>query len=787
MPLVSKAIPNLINGVSQQPDSLRLPSQAELQENLYSSVVEGLKDRPPTEHIAKIYTGTLGEAFQHTINRDATKRYNVLVTNGDLQVNGIDGAAKTVTFPDGKGYLTAAAPRTAFRAVTVADYTFLVNTTKVTAMASTTQATRTKEGLVFVKQGNYGSTYKVLVAGVVQATYTTSNTAVTDIATDNIAAQLTTQLTTNIGASYTITRFGSVIALVKISGDFTLDCTDAQGGTSLYAFKDTVASFTSLPTVATNNFSIGVTNSPGSESDNYYVQFTTNGATAMGEGAWNECAQQGLLTTLDAATMPFTLIRNVDDTFTFKKVVWVTRSAGDDLSAPVPSFIGATINETFFYKNRLAFCSDDNVILSGVGKYFNFFKTTVTTAVGDDPIDAPVNHTKVSTINHATPFDSEVWLFSDQTQFRLTGSPTLTAKTISILPITEFESTSACKPVSAGRRMTFGIEKGQYNGVREFATDAVTANKDAVDVAGHVPKYIPAGLFKMTVSTVEDMLVCLTTGDRTSLYVYKYFWAGQEKLQSAWFKLPLGDASTVIIGAEFIQTYLYLSIQRSDGVYYERMDFSPGAVDANVLYVTCLDRRITEAACTSVTYNAGTDLTTYTLPYVITGTMKIVTRSVSAGGASKTYTNPTTTTLCLKGDTTALHVWLGQTYKRRYILSTIYMRERTTASNSGTTVILDGRLQVRNVRFLYAKTGYFQVTVTPRYRTPRVYTFTGQILGAGSNLVGKVNTPDGEFAAPVLSKNDQVTIEVSSESHLPMHLLGAEWAGFYHAMMKRVT
>ena len=51
--IVNNAIPNLINGVSQQPETLRLSSQATDQENGYSSVVEGLRKRPPTEFVKK--------------------------------------------------------------------------------------------------------------------------------------------------------------------------------------------------------------------------------------------------------------------------------------------------------------------------------------------------------------------------------------------------------------------------------------------------------------------------------------------------------------------------------------------------------------------------------------------------------------------------------------------------------------------------------------------------------------------------------------------------------------
>ena len=53
MPLVSRTIPNLVQGVSQQPEILRLSSQASEQINGFSSVVEGLKKRTPSKQISK--------------------------------------------------------------------------------------------------------------------------------------------------------------------------------------------------------------------------------------------------------------------------------------------------------------------------------------------------------------------------------------------------------------------------------------------------------------------------------------------------------------------------------------------------------------------------------------------------------------------------------------------------------------------------------------------------------------------------------------------------------------
>ena len=54
MPLITEQISNLINGVSQQPPSLRLASQCETQENGLVTIAEGLKKRPPLEFVAKL-------------------------------------------------------------------------------------------------------------------------------------------------------------------------------------------------------------------------------------------------------------------------------------------------------------------------------------------------------------------------------------------------------------------------------------------------------------------------------------------------------------------------------------------------------------------------------------------------------------------------------------------------------------------------------------------------------------------------------------------------------------
>lgn len=201
--LISQTLPNLAMGVSQQPPTLRLNSQGEVQENGLSTVAQGLKKRPPTKHVKRILTTAPTDAFLHTINRDLSEQYVVVVAGGDLKVFDTAGNEKTVNFPEGKGYLTSTSPSKDFAAVTVADYTFIANKT-VTVLENTLHTpARPYEALVNVKSGNYGKAFVIYLNDVSVASYTTPDGSVSShsasISTDYIA----TKLETSFGQAYT--------------------------------------------------------------------------------------------------------------------------------------------------------------------------------------------------------------------------------------------------------------------------------------------------------------------------------------------------------------------------------------------------------------------------------------------------------------------------------------------------------------------------------------------------------------------------------------------------------
>ena len=790
MSLISSSIPNFVNGVSQQPYTLRLVSQGEVQENGLSTVSQGLKKRPPTVHLKKIQNIPLGNCFIHTINRDVNERYIAVVTNGDLRVYDVNGVEQTVNFPDGKSYFNASDPANAFSAVTVADYTFFVNKTVVTAKGTSTTPTRPFEALVNVKAGNYGKTYRIFLNGSAVATYTTPDGSQAsqspNISTDFIATQLVNSLVANgitAGNGWTVSRANSVIYIARTASDFTLGTEDGFNFGGMIGIKDRLQKFSDLPAnPEINGFTVEITGTGSGETatgpfDSYYVRFETNNGST-GVGVWKESAAPGILNTLNAATMPHILVRETNGTFTFKRATFKNRLVGDDDSNPFPSFVGRPISDVFFYRNRLGFLADESVIFSEAGEFFNFMRTTVTQLLDSEPIDVNASHTKVSILSHAVPFNKQLLLFSEQTQFVIDQNELLSPKTIGIKVATEFPCNIKVKPVGVGKNVYFPSNKGDFSSIREYFADVNDLTNDSIDVTAHVPAYSPSDLYKLSVAANEDIMVGLTTKDTGTLYIYKYFFNSNEKLQSSWSKWVFGD-DVSILNADFIESDLYLVINRADGVYLEKLRVSVGDIGPDEPYLVHLDRKV-QLASPDVSFSNGfTEISLSTLGYTPSvGDYMIVVKDHPTLKEGELYDVIWDGTKAkVKGNITGGTYAFGRKYNFKYQLSTIAVR--INLPTGGQKSDTEGRLQVRKISFNYADTGLFNVKVTPEGRQTYSYTFSGKILGTSSATIGRFSISTGKFQVPVVSRNVGTTIVLENDSPLPSSFLSADWEGFY--------
>ena len=791
--LVSSTIPNLISGVSQQPWNVRLPTQAEEQVNCQSSVTDFLKRRPATRHLARIRdTPAANGIASHHINRDETEQYIVTADASGINVFDLEGNAKTVSVTGtGAAYLAAAtAPNRDLRFLTINDYTFVLNRRVTVKTLPDLSPKRPPEAIVFIKQASYNTTYSINLNGTAYSTTTEDGVAPADQPADKLSSldicnALAQQLPKE---TFSVQTSNSTIWIRRHDGgDFTVKVQDSRSNTHTSVCKGKVQRFSDLPTVAPRGFVTEIIGDASSSFDNYFCVFEPSDAgDAFGSGTWKETVKPGIPCKLDPATLPHALIRQADGTFTFGPLEWGERICGDEDSAPFPSFVGRALNGLFFYRNRLSFLSGENVVMSEVGEFFNFFLTTVTTLVDSDVVDVAASHTKSSILHHAVTFSGGLLLFSDQSQFVLEHDTVLSNATVSIKPVTEFEASMKAAPVSSGKTVFFATDKGEWGGVREYITLPDNSDQnDASDITAHVPRYVRGNVSRLECSTNEDMLLVLSEEMRTSLWLYKYFWNGSEKIQSAWSRW---DMCGEVLSAAILNTGVYLIMQYGDGVYLEKMDITPGYKDEGETFEYCLDRKITERDVTLGAYDAINKTTAITLPYDIPAgyTPVVVTRTGGPDAPGNLLRRVDVTgprTITVEGpDAHGRKLFIGIPYESSYTFSTFAIREGDSKGNAVTT----GRLQLRRLTLNCSNTGFLHMHVTPKFRPTSTYTFTGRELGHGTNIIGAIPLYTGTINFPILSLNTQVEVKVGSDSFLPFALVNASWEGFYNTRNARV-
>ena len=817
MAVVSRAIPTLLRGISQAADSTKQADHADIQDNANSNPVLGLTKRSGTQFLTTLSSSTVGNVHIQTINRDTNERYVAIFSNGNVKVYDIDGTEKTVTKPDGTNYLNTSTPRSVIKTVTIADYTFVVNTSITVAMDSAVSAGNITQAVVFINSVSDKTTYSVTVDGVTVTDDTTSDST---LSTTQVATDLQSGLNSGL-TGFTIARNGPVIHIKKNDGsNFSIDGNDTQGNTQLTVVKDSVQRFTDLPTVSPNGYVVEIKGDESTNFDNYYVKFVTNNGGTFEEGQWEETLEPGITYKFDYDTMPHVLIRQADGNFRFARVdgdsytlsgvsytlpKWGERTVGDLDSAPNPSFVGGKINNVFFFRNRLGFLADDNAILSRVSEFFNFFPETVLSVIDSDPIDVAASHTKVAILKHAVTMGEQLILFSDQTQFVLTSSSdSLTPKTANVVVATEFESSDLAQPVGSGSSIYYLTNKGSFAGVREYITQENVAIKDASNITIHVPRLIPSNIFKLAVSTNEDVLILLGSDNPNKLYINRWLYGDNfQKILNSWSTFTLNSAKS-IRNIDFIGTDLFMVVEEANGTTLEKIPFEAEFRETNAEFEYHLDHKVTEATTgVSVAYNATTDVSTFTVPYRLNGAMSVVGRYLGDGetstfvdtqGNTKTLkpgqalqttntANGSTATITASGDFRNSKFIIGEPFLMHYRFS---QQRLTEGGGNNAGEIVSGRLQLHHFYIKFEDTGFFQVEVTPENRDTSTHKFTGRLLGAASSAIGQINLETGTFRVPIMSRADRVNIDVKNNTFLPTQLSSAEYEAMFHMRSRRI-
>lgn len=393
-----------------------------------------------------------------------------------------------------------------------------------------------RQYIVKVEDTVFGYTYQ----SEASATYTTAaDTASGTLNVNDIVSNLVTAIQQI--SNYAARPIGNVIIIERTDGrDFNLMTRGGTANNALYGLKDAVNDVSLLPPQCEDGIVLRVANTEASDADDYYVKFKTEGGIP-GQGAWEETIKPNIPTTLNTASMPHVLIRESNGEFTLRPLsaeydtdnFWQPRKVGDLTTNPDPTFVNKKIKDAFFYQNRLGFLSEDTVVMSQAGDYFNFFQGSAIAISDADPIDMSTSTTRPASLKAAIGTPSGLLLFAENSQFLMKSEDiAFGPATVKIDEVSNFAYKSSIHPVETGVSILFTTESDTYSKVFELATDSLSARPQITDNTRIVPELVPPGL-KHIVSVPNQSLVLMGAGDET-LYVFKFFNTGNERQLAGW-------------------------------------------------------------------------------------------------------------------------------------------------------------------------------------------------------------------------------------------------------------
>jgi hypothetical protein len=390
------------------------------------------------------------------------------------------------------------------------------------------------------------------------------------------------------------------------------------------------------------------------------------------------------------------------------------------------------------------------------------------------------------------------------------GIPVFSPRTVSITQCTAYPASTVCAPVSSGPNIYFPSHSQYSTTVYEMFVQDDAVTNDAANVTAHVPIYVATKTVEMAANNDTDTLFCRPP-NTNQLYVYQTYWAGDEKVQSAWGRW-MTDVNLAIQSIFTVEEYAYcvftfrgatneadfIAGDEKTLVFVGRMNLKVGMGSPEV----SLTNPIHLDALVKVTgeYNSSENKTYFTAPFPFMHPyLRNNTRMVVAGGANtgKGYyisePGPLVVgegddyfTFSLAGDQSTNDVLLGLLYSQVLQLSEQFWMD-------GERPALNARLQLRNMTVSFVDTAYFKTEVivlgTPtqvnEVVTRLLSTYTARTVGNEDFLLNRPQVKSGSHRFPVLGRSNDVQILLINDDFMPSHFVNAEWEGLVTTRTRR--
>ena len=593
------------------------------------------------------------------------------------------------------------------------------------------------------------------------------------VSKDAILGAIKTGIGTALGSADNVEIIGNGLYL-KRSSAFNVSTTEND---LMNIITDKVNDVGDLPTQCKHNCIVKIENS-SSEEDDYYLQF--KGVNNKdGTGSWVECAEPGNPKSFDSSTMPIRIQRtgfsNGVATFAYNTPSWTDRTVGDTLTNKQPSFVGKKIDKVLFWRNRLVFLAQENAILSQPGNFDNFWNESALTVSPIDRIDIAASSTFPTDLVDGIETNSGLMLFGDNQQFLLTtDSDLLTPDTAKINSLCTYNYNKLVPPISLGTTYAFIDNAGKYTRFFEMNNVRREGEPEVLEQSKIISRFLASDIDRVANSRENSFVMLGKSGTKT-IYGYRYFNSGRERLQQAWFTWEL---SNNLQYHTILDDVYYAVLSDNNLLSFPLKDTAndPSVTADSVYMPVHLDNWVVVNA-SALTYNSTTRKTTFSVPTGIDTSKALSVVDTTAGTNYARIGTPTLVSgnLELPGDWSSNNLYLGYTFEMSILFPRFFV---TKTANNITKSDVHASLVIHRAQLDLGSTGVYTINLKRKGRED----YNVDVESAfGDEYVAE--TPGFAIeqikSVPIYDRNINVNLYLKSTHPSPATLYSLSWEGDY--------
>lgn len=522
----------------------------------------------------------------------------------------------------------------------------------------------------------------------------------------------------------------------------------------------------------------------------YLKAISKDNTAGWGEVTWKEVAGYEMtpvapfaLATVKAETLyiagtPAGLTALTGDPTPLFKV----NEVGDDVTSPLPFFIGKRVDYLGLFQDRLVIGSGAVLFFSRPGDYFNWFKGSVLSVQDNDPVELYALGSEDDTIKTSTTYDRNLLLFGKRQQYNVNGRSPLTPKSAAIVVMSSHEDAVDADPINSGNFVFYTKTRNSTTSVHQVQMGALADSPESFTVSQQLDKYIRGKPVELAAVTSPNCILLRTDAARNQLYTYAYLdnATGAERLFDSWSRWEWDGRIGQTIG---------LSSHDGDILVYvlrEGLDKN----GAHKIWVAC-DRFVLDSGLSSRPYadslRPTVDVLTPTNDSFMNPSSALEDVTYLAYGDNYPTKRFLGTDMAHAGafieqyPTAPVETWAGVHYDAYVTPTNPYMRDE-----KGRAIVI-GRLTLGRLSVSIADSGGLQVIVTTSSSDKRLATnFSGRILGRTSNLVGRAPIVTTVVPAAIGREVRECSYTLKAKGFLPLTVTAIEWTGQYFNNARRV-